>query len=320
MAVPILKIRGVSKSFGSKQVLDNVDLEVNEGEIFGVIGPSGAGKTTLLEAMVGFVPLNSGDISYRAENSAVVNFISIKKDFESIKNQIGFSTQTPSFYDKLTVKENLEYFAKLYNIRDEFIQQRISKILDLIELTGEEKTLAGELSGGMQKRLDIACSLINDPKILILDEPTADLDPLLRKHIWKLIKKINSMGKTVIVSSHFLEEIDELCTRIGLIHNKSIILSGTPTEMRNKYPYTQEIVLQLASRNYQKIALQLKGLPINKAIIRGDKMVIYTAKSDILLKGLMNVINKEREEVIELTVQKPTLDEVFTAIVNKKGA
>ncbi len=318
MAVPIVKIRGVSKSFGLKVVLDNVSFDVLEGEIFGVIGASGAGKTTLLSSMIGFFPLTKGYVEYRKGTMEPFSFVSIDKD-SSLKKDIGFSAQDPSFYDRLTVNENLRYFAELYNIPKQFIDQRVKKILDLVELTGEEKTVAGELSGGMKKRLDIACSLINDPKILILDEPTADLDPLLRKHIWALLKKINGMGKTVIISSHFLEEMDMLCNRIALIHEKTISHVGTTDEIRKMFPYNFEIQVSVKSQNYKEIANKLYGLPINKITQRGNRMIIYTAQTDIVLKKLVDVLESSNETILDLDVQRPTLDEVFAELLSKKG-
>lgn len=317
MAQPIVKIRGVSKSFGKKLVLNDVNLDINEGEIFGVIGTSGAGKTTLLEAMVGFYPINKGEISYRKDSPGVLNFVQLNTD-QKIKGKIGFSTQDTSFYDRLTVKENLNYFAHLYDLPKQVIDQRIRKIIDLVELTGEENTLGGELSGGMQKRLDIACSLINDPEILILDEPTADLDPLLRRHIWKLIKKINSLGKTVIVSSHFLDEMDELCHRIGIIYNKTIAHIGTTADLRRTYPIDKEVIVSLASQDYKRIADMLRGLPISKVAVRGSKMVVYTKEAEFVLKKLMDILDKEKEDVLELEIQRPSLDEVFISIINQK--
>ncbi len=316
MAQPIVKIRGVSKSFGDKLVLNNINLDIVEGEVFGLIGTSGAGKTTLLESIVGFFPISKGDISFRKDTS-VDNFISLKND-PSIKQQIGFSTQDPSFYDKLTVKENLEYFARLYDIQEGFIEARIKKIIEFVELTGEENTLGGELSGGMKKRLDIACSIINDPKILILDEPTADLDPVLRKHIWKLIQKINSVGKTVIISSHFLEEMDVLCNRIGIIANNSIAMVGTADDLRKTYDYEKEIVLNTESKNYQRVASSLAGLPLSKVIQRNDKMIIYSKQAEYVLKKLIDILDRDKENILELEIQRPTLDEVFASVTKPK--
>jgi ABC-2 type transport system ATP-binding protein len=316
MAQPIVKIRGVSKSFGQKLVLDSIDLDINEGEIFGIIGASGAGKTTLLESLIGFFPTTKGEIAYRTDDHGVFAFLSLKKD-PRIKQEIGFASQEPSFYERLTVKENLAYFATLYDIPRQFTEQRIKKIIDLVELTGEENTLAGELSGGMQKRLDIACSLINDPKILILDEPTADLDPLLRKHIWRLVKKINSLGKTVIISSHFLDEIESLCHRIAIIHDKTVAHIGTAEELRRNYAYDKEVVVNLASQNYQRVASLLHGMPVTKIVVRNNKMVIYTKEAERILKKLIDVLDKEREDVLELEVQRPPLDEIFASIISR---
>ncbi len=318
MAVPIVKIRGVSKSFGPKLVLNDVSLDINEGEIFGVIGTSGAGKTTLLESLVGFYPINKGEFSFKKENGTVFSYATLKQD-PDIKKSIGFSAQEPSFYDKLTVKENLEYFATLYNLPDQAIAQRTKKILELVELTGEENTLAGELSGGMKKRLDIACSIINDPKILILDEPTADLDPVLRRHIWSLIKKINSLGKTIVISSHFLEEMDELCNRIGIIYDHTVAHVGTIDDLRQNYSYDKEVIISLASQNYKKIASLLGALPITKIIQKGNRMVIYTKETERVLKTLLTVVDREKERILDLQVQQPSLDEVFASIITKTG-
>jgi ABC-2 type transport system ATP-binding protein len=317
MAVPVVKIRGVSKSFGPKLVLNNISLDINEGEIFGIIGQSGAGKTTLLECLVGFLNINQGEIEYKSDDN-VYNYVSIKKHAKELNKNIGFAMQHPSFYDKLTIKENLEYFATLYNIPKQFIEARIKKLLDLVELTGDENTVAENLSGGMQKRLDIACSMINDPKILILDEPTADLDPVLRKHIWDLIRRINSLGKTIIVSSHFLEEMDALCSRIAIIANQTIAHVGTTEDLRRLYPYTSEILVCTATQDYQNLASRLKGLPIAKIGVRGNKMVIYARDSELVLRQLVKLLDERKEKILELEVQRPSLDDVFAAIVQHK--
>ncbi len=319
MAQPILKIRGVTKRFGKKLVLNDINLDIYEGELFGIIGVSGAGKTTLLEALVGFIPLNRGEVSYRIDGHSVFEFLPLSKA-PQMKKEIGFSTQDPSFYDRLTVKENLAYFATLYNIPKQFVEQRIKKIMTLVELTGEENTLAGELSGGEQKRLDIACSLVNDPKIIIFDEPTANLDPVLRKHIGELIRKIKTLGKTVIVSSHFLEEIGILCDRLAILDNTVIAHIGTIDELRKGYGYDKEIVLHTASRNYPKITRLLKEMPITKAIVRGTKMIIYTKQPERVLKKLADILEKEKEDVFELSVHRPSVEEIFVSLIRQKGA
>ncbi len=317
MAQPIVKIRGVSKSFGSKLVLDNINLDINEGEVFGIIGASGAGKTTLLGSLIGYLPLNKGEVAFRTGKDGSYTFLSFKTD-PDIKKTIGFSTQDTSFYDRLTVRENLEYFATLYDIPKEFIPGRIDKIIELVDLKGEENTLGGELSGGMQKRLDIACSLVNDPQVLILDEPTADLDPILRKHIWALIQKINSLGKTVIISSHFLEEMDLLCDRIAIIYDKTIAHIGSADELRKDYECDKEIVLETESKDYKRIAQLIMDSNISKIAARGKKMVVYSREPEPVLRKMVAVLEREGEKVLELEIKRPSLNEVFTAVVGKK--
>lgn len=319
----ILQIRGLSKSFGKKQVLDAVDLDINSGEIFGVIGMSGAGKTTLLEILIGFIKPDNGTIMFipRVTTSAVpenTSPVSITKEPDTIKKIFGFATQEPSFYDKLTVEENLRYFASLYNLKKEDIANKINSILDFVDLSDEKQTLAGDLSGGMKKRLDIACSLINNPSILILDEPTADLDPVSRKHIWNLIKKINAQGSTIIVSSHFLEEMDILCNRIAWLHNKKIIHKGTTDELRTKYTQTQEIHLETVSGNYDKIIAGLAGLDIFKIDKQLPKLMLFTKDSENVLHKLLHLIEDNKETVVSIDIKKPSLDEVFESLIKEK--
>ena len=247
MAQPIVKIRGVSKSFGKKEVLIDINLDINEGEIFGIIGTSGAGKTTLLESMVGFFTINKGEVAYRRDGHGLYNFLTLQKD-PSLKQMIGFSTQDPSFYDRLTVKENLEYFAKMYNIPDKFIAGRIKKIVEFVELTGDENTLGGELSGGMQKRLDIACSLVNDPKILILDEPTAAVDAKAEYDLFRKFRQFTKNKMTFLISHRF--STVRMASKIVVMDRGKIIEEGSHiTLMKKEGKYAKLFSMQ--AKGYQ---------------------------------------------------------------------
>src|SRR3989344_6354616 len=193
---PLIKIDSVSKSFKDKKILENISINIMEGEIFGIIGVSGAGKTTLLEVMSGFQKPDSGNVFFRSDEvllnkESITNYKSVLKDLKAIKRMYGFATQEPSFYEELTINENLDYFGSLYDIKSATLKGNMNTAINLVCLAEAKDRLAKNLSGGMQKRLDIACSLVHSPKILILDEPTADLDPLLRNHIWRLVRKIN---------------------------------------------------------------------------------------------------------------------------------
>lgn len=315
---PILKIDKVSLSFGKHKVLDNLNFEVNRGEIFGIIGPSGSGKTTLLNSLIGFYEPEQGDIKHKVEQKE--EFKSVIKDISTIKRKFGFAAQVPSFYDKLTVNENLLYFSELYEVKKELIKENINAILRLIDLEPARKYLSGELSGGMKKRLDIGCAFIHSPNVLILDEPTADLDPFLRKQIWGLIKRINEKGRTVIISSHSLEELEFLCDRIAIIKDGKLVEVGTLKELKDNYNKGEEIHLESSPGDYDKIIKQLQKdmKSISKIENKGHKLIIYTTKSEVILRDILQILEKNKETLLGVEVSKPTLNEVFESIVSKK--
>ena len=192
----LIRIENVTKKFGKHTVLNNLSLSIPDQGIFGIMGLSGCGKTTLLNIMIGFWQPDSGKVFFKS--------LEVHKNQKIINQIFGFATQDGSVYPKLTVVENLRYFGKLYNMEYSDIERRIPEILKLVELEDSKNVLAEELSTGMYRRLDIACSIIHNPKVLILDEPTGNLDPVLRKKVMAMIKRINDQGTNVIITSHLL--------------------------------------------------------------------------------------------------------------------
>ncbi len=228
MAQPqYIEIKGVSKRYGKHQILTNINLSINYKKIFGIIGLNGSGKTTLLKILIGFIPPDTGDVYFQSRD--------IFEDLTTINKNFGFATQENSFYNKLTIDENLQYFGKLFGLASEKINANIERILRLVELVNARDVLAEHLSTGMQRRLDIACALIHDPKVLILDEPTEDLDINLRKEILSLIKKINQQGTTIILTSHLLQEVESVCEEIAILHNKTILTQGSLKAIKKRY-------------------------------------------------------------------------------------
>ena len=321
MTMPVYKVKGVSKVFDKRVVLDNIDLEVEGGEIIGLIGASGSGKTTLLNIMIGFLKPEAGEISFRSDHLLEGNenrgFKSVFKDNDDLKKIIGMAAQTPSFYNTLTVKENLQYFGALYDLSSEVLRSNITTLINLMDLQGAEDKLAKNLSGGMQRRLDMACALIHDPKILILDEPTADLDPLLRNHIWRLVRKINKRGTTIILASHHLSELESLCSRIAILKEGKMLAIGTPNEIKQRFSQNEEIHLETFPGNYEEIS-HFKNVEISKYIAkiedRGTKLVIYTSKPEMVLNALMKRLEELKETIVDLKVTRPSLDEIFINI------
>lgn len=238
----LLKISEVSKIYSGRKVLDDVNFEIYEGEVLGLLGLSGCGKSTLLKIICGFLKPNSGKISYGDLPKRYTNSF---KEMQVVRSMIGFSAQEASFYRELTVLENLIYFGTLLEIEKTKLYSQIDKILEIFDLSEFKPMLAADLSEGMKKRLDIACSIIHDPKILILDEPTANLDYKLREELLSYIKKLNEKGMTILFVSHYVEEIEYIAQRVAILNKGKVKvvpckhLKSTFTEAIRKKQNTQ---------------------------------------------------------------------------------
>ncbi len=323
MASIVIKLNDVTKRFGKQTILNRVNLQIRSGEIFGIIGLSGSGKTTLLNTMIGFLEPEGGDVLFKLEHlldyrDDAISYRSVFKNENDVKKTFGFAAQTPSFYSKLSSLENLEYFGNLYNLSKDVRKTNAEILLQLMGIYESRHLAAGKLSGGMQKRLDIACALIHDPKVLILDEPTADLDPILRKQMWYLINQINEKGTTIVLSSHFLDELELLCDRVGILYNGTIIKAGTPNEIKNFYSKEEEIKLETSPGKYSKIIAELKknkDLLIKRMAVQDNKLLIYTQKAERSLHHVLHLLEQENEILIDVVVEKPTLQEVLEKLI-----
>ena len=327
MVQSILKVENVTKTFGKTEVLRGINLEIHTGEIFGIIGSSGAGKSTLLNTLIGFIPPSTGQIlfsnphllDYSQEGEATTTFRNVLEFPKEIKKLFGFAAQRPSVYGKLTLLENLDLFGAMYDLSADARATNAKILLKLMGLWDSRNNIAEKLSGGMMKRLDIACSLIHDPKILILDEPTADLDPYLRKQMWYLIRKINSKGTTIILSSHFLDELEELCDRIGIIHQGKMENYGTPTELKKLYKTGEEVHLATVQGKYgpleehfDKLKTKLK---ITEITNMGHELIVKTHRPVEVVKEIVSALKDIDDEILDLRMSKPSLNQVFENII-----
>jgi len=327
MAEPLIRIRGVCKTYGKNVVLKNVTLDISSGEIFGLMGASGSGKTTLLSALIGFLPVDEGEVLIRKSETFLSGEAKNKKQKtyyekpKKVKHLFGFASQSPSFYDKLTVYGNLDYFGKLYGLPKEIRETNIDTLLHLMELKRHQNILSQNLSGGMQRRLDIACALIHDPKILILDEPTADLDPFLRRHIIRLIKKINKKGTTIILSSHNLSEIETLCTRMGVLRGGKLTYVGTPDQLKSQFTHEEQVHIETYPGNYDELIKKIKDDKITKMENKGNELIISTKSAEEVLHKVLHAIEDSKESLIDVRLSKPSLEEVFIHLAkeDRKG-
>lgn len=221
---PSIVVNQVSKSFGKKEVLQNVDLTVVPGQIYGLIGPSGSGKTTLVKLIVGMDRPTKGDI--QVLNTAVPNLKLLQK--------IGYMAQSDALYNDLTARENLAFFASLFKLKKQEQTKRIEYAADLVNLTSELSKKVQAFSGGMKRRLSLAIALIQNPQVLILDEPTVGIDPELRLSIWKELYRLKDEGKTILVTTHVMDEAEK-CDQLAMIRDGRLITNGSPAELKEQY-------------------------------------------------------------------------------------
>lgn len=218
----IIKVEHLRKEFGKLIAVDDISMKVEEGKIYGILGPNGAGKSTLIRMLCGVITPTSGN--------AWVNGLDVYKDAEEIKRQIGYMSQQFSLYRDLTVMENLKFFASIYGIRNKERDDRIEQLIYMAGITGREHQLAGKLSGGWKQRLALGCALIHKPKILVLDEPTAGVDPVARRVFWELIYKLAAQGITILITTHYMDEA-ESCDEVSFVFSGKILAQGTPMNL-----------------------------------------------------------------------------------------
>jgi ABC-2 type transport system ATP-binding protein len=313
-APALIRMKGVTKRFGDNVVLDHLDLEIPPGELFGIIGLSGVGKTTLLNVMVGFLEPDAGDVVLQLPDKTET---SIFKNRELVKTMFGFAAQTPSFYGKLTVRENIEHFGALYHLSPQERMTHCGRLLKLVGLENAQHTLASNLSGGMQKRLDIACALVHQPSMLILDEPTADLDPIIRNQIWDLLRQINKQGTTVIVASHVVSELEQYCSRIAIMRNQRITEIGTTGQLRDIYSKLYEIFLTTERRNYAalKAFCSKRRTLYTKLAEKDGQFAMQTARPRQALEQLLRFLAQSNEAILQVHVDRPSIAEVFESLI-----
>ena len=226
---PIITVDQLVKTYDGKNVVDGVSFEVKKGEIFGILGPNGAGKTTTLEMLEALRPIDGG--------TATIDGIDVAKKPKDIKNIIGIQLQSTAFYDKLTLREQLKMFGSLYGRTVD-----TEALLAKVQLTEKAKNYVEQLSGGQKQRFAIASTLVNNPKVLFLDEPTTGLDPQARRNLWDLIKEIRNEGITILLTTHYMDEAELLCDRLAIMDSGKIITIDTP----------HNLIQQLLARGFKK--------------------------------------------------------------------
>lgn len=241
-----ITVSHLTKKYEDKLALDGLSLQVAKGELFGLLGPNGAGKTTMISIVCGLIKPTSG--------SAEICGYNIERDAQKVKEQIGVCIQETAIYPYLTGKENLELFGNLYKVNKKAIRKRSKMLLEKMALTEDAKRVTGKYSGGMKRRLSLALALIHDPPIAFLDEPTVAMDPQSRHAVWDFLKELKTQGKTIILTTHYMEEAEELCDRVAIIDHGKLIALGAPKELiaKNGVKNLEDVFISLTGRKMRE--------------------------------------------------------------------
>lgn len=300
----IIEIKNIRKKFGDFNAVDDISLSIKRGEIFSILGPNGAGKTTTINLILGLIKITGGKILVDGEE--------IQGHAEEIKNKIGFLTQETIVEGELTARQNLDIAASLYHVEKGLKEKRIQQALEESELIDFADKKAGTFSGGMQRRLALVKSMVHEPKILILDEPTTGLDVHNRVQMWEKIKKLNRSGITIILTTQYLEEADELSNRIAIIDHGKVMALGTVSELK-KLVSTGSILEIVAEKDdVGEIVKLLKSKFDLAATAKEDRIVAPVGgdASKMLLK-VGDALEKKKIKITSISMHLPTLDDVF---------
>lgn len=298
-----IKIQNLTKSFGDNAAVNDVSLEIKRGELFGLVGPDGAGKTTMMRLLTAIMDPTSGE--------AWVAGHSILHEDEKIKENIGYMSQRFGLYEDLTVMENINFYADLYEVPSKERPARIERLLSFSNLAPFNKRLAGALSGGMKQKLGLACTLIHKPEVLFLDEPTNGVDPVSRRDFWKILYDLLKEGITIFISTSYLDEA-ERCSRVALINKGRILIVDEPTRIRRSAELPMIEIWSDSSKVISVMAKQIKG--VKEVSVYGDRVHIAAEN-----KNVFDVITEQiKINNIKIEGQRniiPSLEDIFISMV-----
>lgn len=306
----MIEIRDLCKRYGKFMALDHFNLSIERGELFGFVGSNGAGKTTMLRILSGLLPADSGEI--------MVSGIDAIRDNEHLKERIGYVPDFFGVYDNLRVTEYMEFYASVYGINGERAEALCMELLNMVNLENKADVMVDTLSRGMKQRLCLARSLVNDPEILILDEPVSGLDPRARIEIKKLLRTFHDMGKTIIISSHILSELAELCTTIGIIEQGRMVLKGSMEEITYQVNAANPVVITVAGERERALEILKNISAVTSISLDENKIIIgFTGEQDKQVELLQQLVSKQ-VPVISFHRRTGDLESVFMRVTKEK--
>ncbi len=303
---PIIDIHGLVKRYGTFTAVDGIDLSVEYDEIFGILGPNGAGKTTTLEMIEGLrVP---------EEGSITVDGMDAVRESNRVRPIIGVQLQTTALFEYLSSAELIELFAGLYE--SDASSAKVDRLLGMVDLREKAKSQVNTLSGGQRQRLSIALALVNDPKVVFLDEPTTGLDPGARRELWQMIRDIRADGTTVVLTTHYMEEAEVLCDRVAVMDRGRVIACDTPGALIAALGIEATVRARITGGSMDPA--ELRSLPaVLAASIEDDRIALQTRDVQSTLIGLLRLVEARGVTLAEMTSQQSTLEDVFLSLTGR---
>ncbi len=306
----VVRVANLTKKYGDLTALDRFSFQVKKGEIFGLLGPNGSGKTTAINSLLGLLKIDEGEITIFGTK--------MQPDAYEIKRHIGVVLQNVAVFDALTVYENVDYFCGLY-VSDQVERQKL--VAEAIKTVGLEKYQTftpPKLSGGLLRRLNIACGIAHKPSLLFLDEPTVAVDPQSRNNILESIKKLNEQGTTIIYTTHYMEEVEFLCDRVLIMDYGKRVAEGTVEQLKKRANVDEKIEIETYEIDDKKLAKIRKLKNVKDVIVKDNTITIYFAKENQNMTKLLNTLKEADIPVQTVSLHKPTLNDVFLEITGRE--
>ena len=305
----IASMKNVVKRYGSTLALDHLNLNIVEGEILGLLGPNGAGKTTAIRTLCGLIDADGGEVQVFGQRQSIRNL--------NTRRNLGIVTQEITVFNELSAIENLKYFGGLYGLRGAELNANVNEMLEFVGLADRAKKRPKTFSGGMQRRLNIACALVHKPKLVIMDEPTVGIDPQSRNHILESVKGIAQKGTTVIYTSHYMEEVQAICSRISIMDAGRVITEGTIDELVGRIQHEQKVHLTALAPS-DALTADLRAISGVKHVeVKGSYYLVVSAASSGNVSRIMEIAQRHGG-VTSFSEDKPSLEDVFLTLTGKR--
>jgi ABC-2 type transport system ATP-binding protein len=307
MTRTLLEVQDLRKNYGERRALQGVSFQVAEGEIFGLLGPNGAGKTTLLSILSCLLEASAGEVSLLDHKLTLSD--------RDLRRQVGIVPQELALYGELTARENLEFFGQLYGLAGSVLERRVDEVLSAIGLAERADDRASQFSGGMQRRLNLGAALVHEPRLLLLDEPTSGVDPQSRHHIFEEIRRVNRAGVTILYTSHYMEEVQALCTRIGIMDHGQLIACDTLPGLLRQLKGLIRFRVPSATPLLRQRVQELPAVRLLEA--NGDGWVLECEDVKSNLIRLVSLLNELQIELTSLETEEPNLERVFLHLTGR---